>query len=762
MSGPHPVPAPSGGAPGEPAGAALRFVRDAVLRSYAQVFFSRSRVVGALLLGATLTAPELGAAGLAAVLLATGAAWLLGLAPAVLREGLFGYNALLVGLGGAAVLAPAPGAVALVAIAVVATVLATAAGRSALAAGGLPVLTWPFLGVFYLLLAATPFFATSLVPTPVPLSLGHGPIGGFWEGGLRSAGAIFFEPAVVAGALVLAAVAVHSRFALLVGGLGFALAWGVGRVAADGSDPLVVLALGLNMSFTAMAIGGVWFVPGVASVALALLAAAVCAALTLGLLPFLAMLGLPVLVLPFNVAVPLVLQATRQRVRDGAPKSVDFAIGTPEENLRYYRSRATRFGSRYVVRLAAPFSGRWTCTQAVDGPWTHRGPWRDALDFQVLDDEGRAHRGTGAVVSDYLCHRLPVLAVADGTVARVVDGVPDNPIGEVDTRDNWGNLVIVRHAPGLCSLVCHLAAGSIPVVEGQIVRRGELVGRCGNSGRSPVPHLHYQLQATAVVGAPTISLELHDVVTRGGPGGGGDVVERLHGTFLPAEGDAVRNLDAESPIAALPGPGEGDALALTSEDGRRETLRHEIDLLGRRLLRSEDRDAALYFDVAGGLFTVFDVVGDRRSATHVLRAALSRVPLELHAGLVWEDDLPLRELLPAALRWPFDVVAPFLPASGVRVRYRARAEGPFVHVEGRSVRATRDGRPRVRTQATIAAHRGVVVAALEVGARREAWAAEDAGRADAAGADRRGPAAQGCAGDARVPSRPTRQAGGVS
>lgn len=37
---------------------------------------------------------------------------------------------------------------------------------------------------------------------------------------------------------------------------------------------------------------------------------------------------------------------------------------------------------------------------------------------------------------------------------------------------------------------CHLSAAD--VVEGQWVRRGDLVGRSGNSGNSSGPHLHYE------------------------------------------------------------------------------------------------------------------------------------------------------------------------------------------------------------------------------------------------------------------------------
>ena len=89
----------------------------------------------------------------ASALLATGVARLLSFDPDAVRAGLFGYNALLVGLGVAALLPLNAVTIGLGVLGVVASVLATAAVRSALGATwGLPALTLPFLSVFYLLL----------------------------------------------------------------------------------------------------------------------------------------------------------------------------------------------------------------------------------------------------------------------------------------------------------------------------------------------------------------------------------------------------------------------------------------------------------------------------------------------------------------------------------------------------------------------------------------------------------------------------------
>jgi murein DD-endopeptidase MepM/ murein hydrolase activator NlpD len=383
---------------------------------------------------------------------------------------------------------------------------------------------------------------------------------------------------------------------------------------------------------------------------------------------------------------------------------VDFLLGTPEENLSYYRTRVGRFGANYVARFQAPFFGRWSCTQGVDGDRTHQGPWRYGLDFEVTDGEGRVHRGSGEQLEDYHCYRLPVLATADGVVAKVVDGIPDNRPGEVNLEDNWGNLVLLYHGPGLYSLVCHLSPGTIEVQQGQPVRQGDELGLCGASGRAPAPHIHFQLQATARIGAPTLYVELHDVVSQGEGG-----VARLHSTFVPAEGDKLRNLEPDQEIGRLLSfdYGQPASFAVNGHQRRHEeTIVADIDLYGNLLLRSRTLPTTLYYDIKPSHFTVFDTLGRRGSVLQLIQTTLSRVPFEATDELVWRDVLPLRHFLPWWVRGLVDLVSPFVQISRVEVEYRARREGACLRVEGRSLRRCRDA-PLVSTTAVLADGGGI-------------------------------------------------------
>src|SRR5262249_11482371 len=52
-----------------------------------------------------------------------------------------------------------------------------------------------------------------------------------------------------------------------------------------------------------------------------------------------------------------------------------------------------------------------------------------------------------------------------------------------------GNVVFIDHGAGLVSMMCHLSA--VNVKGGDVVARGQVVGRVGATGRAPGPHLHW-------------------------------------------------------------------------------------------------------------------------------------------------------------------------------------------------------------------------------------------------------------------------------
>ncbi|MFC5970605.1 M23 family metallopeptidase [Halomarina salina] len=157
-----------------------------------------------------------------------------------------------------------------------------------------------------------------------------------------------------------------------------------------------------------------------------------------------------------------------------------------------------------TVALRPPFDDQWTVARGgVTAGNTHSPgllAQRYAYDFTYTDDRGRTYSADGIWLDDYYAFGEPVVAPAGGTVVATKDGLRDHPrpgTGWTDWRtwDGRGNHVVVDHG-GEYSLLAHLQEGSVAVEPGDQVDVGQEVGRCGNSGNSTEPHLHYQLQDT--------------------------------------------------------------------------------------------------------------------------------------------------------------------------------------------------------------------------------------------------------------------------
>lgn len=86
-------------------------------------------------------------------------------------------------------------------------------------------------------------------------------------------------------------------------------------------------------------------------------------------------------------------------------------------------------------------------------------------------------------------HACDVIAVADGEVVYVQEGVP----GYDDEVYTAGNYVRIKHESGVYSRYLHLVNGSIKVKVGQKVKAGAVLGTEGNTGYSMGTHLHFDI-----------------------------------------------------------------------------------------------------------------------------------------------------------------------------------------------------------------------------------------------------------------------------
>lgn len=150
-----------------------------------------------------------------------------------------------------------------------------------------------------------------------------------------------------------------------------------------------------------------------------------------------------------------------------------------------------------VYRL--PFNGVWVVMQGGDTALVNQHmsvpAQRYGLDFAKVGEPDRIIRKpAGTTNEDYYSWGESVLSPVDGEVLAAVDAFPDNPLGMRDAKNLFGNYVAIKTANDRYVFLAHLQHNSILVSRGQRVVRGELLGKCGNSGNTNFPHLHMHVQ----------------------------------------------------------------------------------------------------------------------------------------------------------------------------------------------------------------------------------------------------------------------------
>jgi murein DD-endopeptidase MepM/ murein hydrolase activator NlpD len=454
----------------------------------------------------------------------------------------------------------------------------------------------------------------------------------FWCGSfLPALGAVLFQPNPVTGLLVAAGLVVWSRIALLLMLAGYSVSCALQVFL--GIDPVAVggIAFTFNQMFAALAIGGIFMVPGPGSFLLGLVAAAVSLIILTGvsgLFPTLSPLALP-----FNLAVMLALYTLRLRLHP----SLDLRLapvppGSPEENLSRHRENL-RVWKRWGVALSLPYQGTWMVSQGIGGAVTHRGDWRFAYDFQVVAADGSLFCSSGAASDDYYTWEASVHAPAAGTIHSVFDGIPDNEIGTINAGQNWGNCIIIYHAEQYYSCLAHLRQGSIRVKPGDPVARGEQVALCGNSGRSPYPHLHFQMQMSPLLGAPALAFSFENII----------VVRTGRECFVAkgelAEGEVAHN--------ATPCADYGHFFPYTLVSGwtflfrngaleEREMWEAGVDFYGNTFITSYPKETRLYFLLQEGVLTVKKIEGSRESGLFLFGRTIADLPfIEADGEVRW-------------------------------------------------------------------------------------------------------------------------------
>jgi hypothetical protein len=149
------------------------------------------------------------------------------------------------------------------------------------------------------------------------------------------------------------------------------------------------------------------------------------------------------------------------------------AVNGPSNTSRHRRAMITLGGRRYIAQ-------------------------RFAIDWVQLGSDGKTFTGDPLKNASYHAYGQNALAVADGVVVEVKDGIAENvpqaePAVPITLETIAGNHVLVDLGGGAVALWAHLQPGSLKVKLGDHVKRGQVLGLVGNSGNSSEPHLHFHV-----------------------------------------------------------------------------------------------------------------------------------------------------------------------------------------------------------------------------------------------------------------------------
>lgn len=648
---------------------AIDFLKS-IRGTYCLVFFSNSTVFALCLILASFMDPCVGMAGFICTLITLTLSLLLGLNPALIKNGTYSFNSLLTGLALGAYFKFSGNFLVMLCIASALTLFMTVFLAYVSERNKLPFLSLPFIfTTWIILLNARSFENSFLIPKDaagcselwgvgfkeLSYAIGHS-LPDFFSVYFKAMGAVFFQTHLLAGIFISLGLLLYSRIAFVLSFVGFLTGLFYTRFIHGNLNDQEYALIAFNYILTALGLGGYFLIASRASFLLVIFIAPVLGLLSTSVYKLIGIFSLPLYSLPFSIVVILALSLLNNRYAIKYLNLVYFQQFSPEKNLYAFHTFTERFKKYTNISMHLPFFGEWTVSQGHNGKMTHKGDWRFALDFIVTDDQKRSFKFPGKSVTDFFCYGLPVLAAADGQVITIEDGIEDNEIGDANLLQNWGNTIVIKHADHLYSKLSHLKKGSFKVKQGDNVKKGDVLALCGNSGRSPEPHVHFQMQASEYVGAPTIDFPINCFVVKSQ----NDYQLKVYD--IPKEGDVLVR-PAVSPALKkafhfIPGM-KLNFDVNDREKNYTESWEVHADVFNNSYIQCKRTNSVIYFKNTGTLFYFTAFEGDTSSLLFYFYLGAYKVVLSQLENLQVNDKLPVEGIQKGILKVVQDLVAPF-------------------------------------------------------------------------------------------------------
>jgi urea transporter/murein DD-endopeptidase MepM/ murein hydrolase activator NlpD len=670
-------------------------VLPATLNSYSVIFFFNNKLLSVVIMLVSFFNFYAGLSGLIAVLASVLIANTMGFDKTQLKTGLLSFNALLTGIGMGTFFDPGYVYFSLLLLASLLTLILSVTIGGWLNKYGLPFLSIPFVITFwFIVLPSSQFENLGLTQRNVfwmsqVYAIGGDSMLNFFKTidalplnkmvdiYLRSMSSIFFQDNLITGLLLAVTLLICSRIAFSLSIIGFVSAYLFAKFSGSAAASITYYNIGANYIMAAVALGGFFIIPSRISYLWTILLVPLTSLVLLFMSKFFGNMQLPVFSLPFSMVVILFVYFLRLRTNSSKLNLTPVQYYSPEINLYSFKNNQERLSNLIYFPLYLPFWGEWTITQGHDGKLTHKGDWGKAFDFELFGDDKKPYRSEGLFCSDYLSYDKPVLAPADGIIEEITDNFDDNEIGKINTTNNWGNTIIIKHLTGLYTQMSHLKKGSFKVAKGDFVKRGDLLAHCGNSGRSPQPHLHFQVQTTPVLGSKTIHYPFayyHE----------NNKSEQLLKQFsAPSEGDSVSGIIIKPLLKSAfeLNPNSVLKFSYVNDKGIENTERWEAytDAFNNKYLYCRETESTAFYVNDDSMFYFTSFHGNKKSLLYYFYLTAYRVFFAAEANTEITDSMPLNDIRNKKISiWLHDFIAPFF--SYIRIWHSMKtepAENPF-------------------------------------------------------------------------------------
>ncbi len=648
-----------------------KLIFEGILNSFSQVYFSNSKLLGVILLVVSFFDLGAGIAAILSIFVCQLTALLFNFDHKNIREGTYSYNSAMVGVAIGIFYQFNFSLIILLALIAVLTFFITVWFMNHLGAKGLPFLSIPFLLATWLIILGGRNFSALELHEKTVLSLEnyfpilftsvtdfitHLPFADLLYLYFRSLGAILFQYNDLAGVVIAIGLLIHSRISFVLSLFGFVLGFMFYRFMEADFSQLIYSYIGFNFILTAIALGGFFIVASKRSFLLLLFSIPLIALIISGIHGIFQFFGLPLYSLPFNIVVIMILYALNQRAYSSKLYRVYIQHFSPEKNHYKHFNSLDRFSSQTYLNISLPIIGFWRVSQGNNGNITHKDDYRYALDFDVTNENGKTFKNEGLELKDYYCYNLPVIAPASGIIYIIVDGIDDNPISDVDISNNWGNTIIIKHTEYLYSKLSHLKKESMVVKQGDYVYKGQVIAYCGSSGRSPEPHLHFQMQTTPFVGSKTIlhPVDYYLTISNG--------KYQFHSFDIPKENMQISNVLTTKVLTDNFNFIPGQLLTWEVEqNNNKESVKWEVivNSANQAYFYCHKTNSTAYFVNNGTLFYFTDFYGDKDSLLHHFYKGVHKVLLGYYPEVQVKDQLIITDLFSGVLSFIHDFTAPF-------------------------------------------------------------------------------------------------------